>query len=57
MNTIKNLLGGGRYESPEMTVVELQLEGAVLSGSGDQQVPQGAGIFGNLEYGTDVFDN
>lgn len=50
----KNSLGGGRYETPELTVVELQLEGAVLSGSGDQQ---GAGIFGNLENGTDVFDN
>ena len=34
MNISKNLLGGGRYESPELTVVELHLEGAVLQTSG-----------------------
>ena len=42
MNTIKNLLGG-RYESPELTVVEMQLEGAVLSAS-DWTSTGGGGI-------------
>lgn len=55
MNTIKNSLGG-RYESPELTVVELQLEGAVLSdsvwttgGGGvvDDLDPNGGSAFGN----------
>ena len=32
MNTIKNSFGG-RYESPELTVMELQLENAVLQAS------------------------
>ena len=35
MNRNKNLLEGGRYESPELTVVELHLEGAVLALSGE----------------------
>lgn len=34
MNISKNSLGGGRYESPKLTVVELHLEGAVLQASG-----------------------
>ena len=34
MNCNKNLLDGARYESPELTVVELHLEGAVLQASG-----------------------
>lgn len=33
MNTLKNLLSGGKYVSPELTVVELQFEGAVLQSS------------------------
>lgn len=33
MNTIKNLFRD-RYESPELTVMELQLEGSVLFESG-----------------------
>ena len=33
MNTLKNLLSGGEYESPELTLIELHLEGAVLSSS------------------------
>ena len=32
MNTTKSLLGG-KYESPELTIVEMQLESAVLSAS------------------------
>ena len=44
MNTLKNLLSGGKYVSPELTVVELQFEGAVLSSS-----INGEGGFGKLE--------
>lgn len=33
MSTLKNSLQRGRYESPELTVVELHLEGAVLQTS------------------------
>ena len=56
MNTLKNLLSGGKYVSPELTVVELQLESAVLSASGwttsgggvvDDLDPNGGSAFGN----------
>ena len=41
----KNSLGGGRYETPELIVVELQLEGAVLTDS------NGAGWGSNADGG------
>ena len=43
MNTIKNLFRD-RYESPELTVVDLQIEGSVLAGSGEWTTTGGAGI-------------
>ena len=48
----KNSLGGGRYETPELIVVELQLEGAVLNGSPWDTT--GGGRFGDLNDGGDL---
>lgn len=52
MNTMRNSLGGGRYESPELTVVELHLECAVLQASG--WTTNGGGGIDDLVNGGDM---
>ena len=57
MNKIKNTLSGIRYESPELTVVELQLENAVLAGSdgsNDWTTTGGGGISDLVDNGDEL---
>lgn len=52
MNTMRNSFGG-RYESPELTVVELHLEGAVLQTS-NWPTTGGGGISDLVDNGDEL---
>lgn len=53
MSTFKNSLQGHRYESPELTVVELHLEGAVLQTS-NWPTTGGGGINDLIDNGDEL---
>jgi len=44
------LIGGGNYETPELNVIDLQIEGAICFDS----TVSGNGSFGDLNQGDDL---